>query len=77
MATPARAVTAVLVITALAVLVQCARNPGPDEPETAVPAVAAPDGITRAAVDMIGMAAAHGVGSDDLEGVGVLERGLG
>lgn len=77
MATPARAVTAALVISALAVLVQCARNPGPDEPETAMPAAAAPDGITRAAVEMIGMAAAHGVGSDDLAGAGVLERGLG
>lgn len=54
MATLARAATAVLVITALAVLVQCARNPGPDEPETAVPAVAAPDGITRAAVEIEG-----------------------
>jgi uncharacterized protein (DUF362 family) len=34
-------------------------------------------GLEPAAVPMIGMAAAHGVGSDDLVGVGVLERGPG
>ena len=51
---PKRALSALLLIPAAAVLVQCGRGPEPEQPDWPVAPVSEPEGLTRAAVEVEG-----------------------